>query len=484
MTAVLELGDGSVSIDLMAAPYFAAREVRLAPPPVEAVLDGLTLSAVEYGPRTVRIELNPRASTVGALRDALRSLERFCGVGESRSLARREQVRLTCSLDGSSAGSVSYRVIRGDVDMANTLLREPSLSVAAATGVRVRLLVEPLGRLAAVSIPSTTIANEQGDSSVNYIDLTRISGSRGAHLQLKLADNDGPSAAGPVWIARRSGPGFDDELMLHGGQESTVSITDDRIWQRESGPESATYTEYTTTDVSESTASGGAAGGFRVWTTQPPGRSVRHISQSDTHVGTHRYEVSDPPDGRFKVLVRWKHDNNIGGDAMGAVRVDWTYGELTGTAGQSSYGRSGSFATEDLGDMALPPVPTPSGYGPPDLNLDVFHLYKTTQTFEDDDPWAEWSIDYVMLLPVDEGLVVLEGMPTGGSALLDTLSGEPSVYLVDSGDAVLNTLESTGKAFDIGPESTRIYVVRDDARDPGEVRTVITGSYTPLVAGL
>ena len=93
-------------------------------------------------------------------------------------------------------------------------------------------------------------------------------------------------------------------------------------------------------------------------------------------------------------------------------------------------------------------------------------------------------MDCVTLLPIDEGEVAVNGVGPSERILLDTLSkAGPGVYALDESDLALGPADFEGAPFTIGPEDTRIYVVRDDVSDPSGVKFGVTTSLTPLADG-
>ena len=222
MSATLELTDGATTLDLLGPPYRASQPVRIEPPGARAVLAGQALRGVHYSPRIVETDLNLKAADVTSLRSAIRALESLCSVSESRqSIAHGAPVSLRCQLGGSDAPNTDqgaeYRVLRGELVLPPTLLQEPALSTAhAVTGARLRLLVEPFGRLAQVALPELTVHNEQDGAANNWLDVTGGQGTHGAKLRLKIGDPGGWSGPSRMWVARRSGGAQGGRAVLPG----------------------------------------------------------------------------------------------------------------------------------------------------------------------------------------------------------------------------------------------------------------------------
>ena len=94
------------------------------------------------------------------------------------------------------------------------------------------------------------------------------------------------------------------------------------------------------------------------------------------------------------------------------------------------------------------------------------------------------SIDYIFLLPVDEGVVVVDSVGTDDRVLISNKEDVPGVWLLNTSDVVQSFATFNGGPFNIGPEDTRIYWLRDDVGDPTTNQAVLTPIYTPLMQGI
>ena len=490
MPATVELYDGSTAIDLLGEPYFASRELRFDPPPARPVLAGQTLRGVRYSPRTVEADLNIRASSVPDLRDTLRALESMCAAAERRmSTAVSAPVLLRCQLGDTDGEDVAYRVLRAEVALPPTLLREPTLSTAhAAPGARLRLLVEPFGRLASVSVPAATLHNEQNGSNVNYLDVTNIGGAHGALLQLKVHDPAGTwTGSRKMWIARRSGERRSDKLFFQAeantGVEGTSPLhgSSDQTWIWE------------VAQSSDASGDGDNLGRMR-WSH----RTTNHyVVTSYTNVGHVRITVpgASVPRGLFRVLARVR----VGGNALTTISVPrpsamgfalgWEFGGRSRVPdnGDQVHPTSDQFETLDLGELALAPLALPDGYTAPNLDLNIYGIMDQRNASGRGDLRtysAIWDVDYVTLLPIDEGAAILDNVAPADRILMDAFTDTPGVYILDSADVVQRFADFSGGPFGMGPDDTRIYVVRDEPGGPSGVRATLTAGYTPLVVGV
>jgi len=145
-----------------------------------------------------------------------------------------------------------------------------------------------------------------------------------------------------------------------------------------------------------------------------------------------------------------------------------------------------SYEVLDLGELVLPPVKVPDGYTAPTFDLRIHGTYEDTATANEisDTEHLDWFIDYIFLLPIDEGAAIVDSVQSSDRLLIDSLSETPGVYLLNGSDVIQKFATFTGGPLDIGPEDTRIYVLRDDTADPSTIQFRLTPSYVPQVAGL
>ena len=494
MPATLELTDGVTTLDLLAAPYRASQPVRIEPPEARPVLAGQTLRGVHYSPRIVETDLNLRADDVPSLRNAVRALESLCSVSESRqSIAHGASVSLRCQLGDTNADDAEYRVLRGELVLPPTLLQEPALSTAhAVQGAKLRLLVEPFGRLAQVVRPEVTVHNEQDGVATNWLDITGAGGTHGAKLRLRIGDRGGWGGPARMWVARRSGARRTDRLFFQAVLGTTASghtpfVNSRSTWDGAS--------------VADPNASGSGGNVARMkWSTRT---NTYEVASSPTRAGY--VEINIPgasvPHGLFRALARVRVGGNPYSSPFEAERYEtesalafalgWTFGGRLKDPSEDDrvyLEQTDSFQTVDLGELSIPPMAMPEGYSSPDLRLRVHGIFTPPGAFSDSVVnryySVNWDVDYVVLLPIDEGAVIVDGVDSTDRVLIDTLSDTPGVYLLDDADVVQRYADFTGGPFGLGTEDTRIYVVRDEPGDPSAVRFTLSASYTPLVSGV
>ena len=91
-------------------------------------------------------------------------------------------------------------------------------------------------------------------------------------------------------------------------------------------------------------------------------------------------------------------------------------------------------------------------------------------------------MDFAALIPVDEGAAVVNDVGADDAILLDTMGDAPGIYHPDASNVAREFADFSGAPFSIGPDDTRVYILRDDAGDPSAVSFSAAAKYAPLVA--
>ena len=466
----LELDDGSEVIDLMGEPYFAGADARFTP--VERVMKdsdaGQSGISGVYAPRTAQIELAMRESSAGQIRDGLNRLDSVFVRAETLS---RSEVKLR---RGYGDTNIEYRALWGRVELLPASGKD-----APGLGVKLSLSVEALGRLPVVE-SSDTLRNEREGANRNYVDISHIPGAHGALAQIRILDPTGTwSGTGRMWIGKRSGEGRADNLFFQGESGSIA---------RGSAPFKGGGAVWAGSAQSLSEVSGGERARMAWTKTGPYTTRPEHMLCGSVCITV---AAANIPRGRFRVLgrVRTETDNaELQVGRMGFA-LGWSFGAISKTPDESDavFPQTASeFRTLDLGELTLPPTPAPEGYSTPEFSLDVHGTFSGVGAGNAlGAHHFRWSVDYVALLPIDEGEVVVNGVNTSERVLLDTLSETGAgVYLLDEMDVILGPADFEGVPFTVGPEDTRIYVARDDPADPSGVTFKVGTSLTPLAAGV
>ena len=176
------------------------------------------------------------------------------------------------------------------------------------------------------------------------------------------------------------------------------------------------------------------------------------------------FQLNDVPRGQFRVLARVR---TISDDVADFDHVSfgfgWSYGDktYTPTTAQSEFytvAANNAFETLDLGVVDIPPL------AESDIAItNVFTLRIFTQTLDQltINENYQWDVDYIFLLPIDEGLVILDAAAADVIGI-DSITDPANVFIMDSVDRIEDFPDPTGRPFSLGREPTRIYVLRDD----------------------
>lgn len=88
----------------------------------------------------------------------------------------------------------------------------------------------------------------------------------------------------------------------------------------------------------------------------------------------------------------------------------------------------------------------------------------------------QWDCDYIFLLPVDEGCVIIDDVAAADVLAIDGISDPPGVFKIDGSNLIIDTPDYVGKPFSLGREITRIYILRDDVKG---VTFIVDPKYQP-----
>jgi len=498
MVATLELFDGTTTLDLYdGSDYKAITPLRFGVPPADVILAALSLRGYRYRPRTVTVGLRVIGTSVADLSANVRTLEGMLIVAKERQrLDQGTIVVLKTQLGNTDADDVQYRVLSGDLNLG-PFLDEPGLKAFTAKDGTLTLLLEPLGRLAAISTSAATLENEQDGTDLNHMDITDLAvGEAGetqeaGRLQLKVHDpaTNAWNGSKKMWVAKRSGSRRTDTLFFQGEAESGITAGSDP-----STDDSLTFSSNGAFSIANS--SGGQAS-YMQWKN---GTGVNKTAESSTFLTVGRIEIQiaggSLPKGIFRVLARVQLDRNSSGVLWDAVAgahgfaLGYTFGAKTVTpveADNQVIIAEDAWEMKDLGEIVIPATAVPDGITAPTLELRIHATYNTTTSFNINGSAGgaevRYFVDYIFLLPVDEGMWTVDSIATADRVLADSESDKPGIYVLNSSDVVQKFATKTGSPFDIGPEDTRIYWLRDDTGDPTLIQAVVTPVYTPQVRG-
>ncbi len=487
MAATLELFDGSTTINFLGTTYRATLPVDFDPPPVATAIAGTFLRGLTYRPRTISFDLTVTGASLSDLRTRIRDLDAMLVRAQERqALAQGTLVVLKVQLGNTDTDDISYRVLMGAHTLPRDLLQEPKLSSGfASVRGRLSLLCEPLGRLASVSVASDTLENEQDGANVNYMDITGIGGVEAALAQIKIVPSSG---SGKLWVARRSGSRRTDDLFLQGEEESSIvqgTTPDGAGSDLDFASNGADTTNFAIT-------SAGLVASL-AWENNSGG--LQSLKTTYTNTGYFAYQIAGGslPRGLFRVLARVKVDilNNTSNNWQHmAFALGYSFGAASRTPADGDEVRLAADATWeilDLGEINIPPHAIPDGFTAPALELRIYAVWDpggasvTLGNTED----LVWYIDYLFLLPIDEGAVIVSGLASGDRVLIDSVSDTPGVYVLNASDVVQKFASFVGRPFGLGPEDTRLYaLIQHGNSDPSTITLTVTPTYVPRLVGV
>lgn len=586
----IKISDGTTTINLYDGSDSWVRRggLQMPPPEIRASFtgnpfsDGARLATSNYGNREITIITKIKGTSLADLKTNIRSILRLLNDATQRTLSGfGAQVYLEYQWGDTANQSTFFDILRGDLEMPDDYVNE-FLDDFVVRDARIRLTCEPFGRFTNQDIAQATIENDTFGTFENFMDITTSEsyGDIPAKMYIKVAQS---SAAGTakVWIAKRSGTRYDDDLWTEGEDESsTTTIT------------TAAH-KVTFSNEALATASGGTIGRAKLQVGGTVGGTI-DISRIN-------YTLATPPRGQFRVLNYCRTTETSIATEYAKMKwgVGWGYGDktYTPTAAQGEfYGNSADNTWEvlDLGLLNIPPIaesdiasnnsfelrlfqhvgtalaaPTfvsPSGDNDPsnswsddsfawndntsnwaddaiaintwsgtleftlgtpivcggiryycsgndtDINqIDIDGYYDgswndmfqgafthniwgtvsftdgahTMGTFRiafynDDDAAVKearihdvdfqdgeatsyhWDSDYIFLLPIDEGAVIIDSITPTDALAIDNITDPPNVYTISAGGTILDYPDYVGAPFPLGRENTRLYFLRND----------------------
>lgn len=75
-----------------------------------------------------------------------------------------------------------------------------------------------------------------------------------------------------------------------------------------------------------------------------------------------------------------------------------------------------------------------------------------------------WDIDYMFLLPIDEGVVIIDAVGVTDILAMDGITSPSNMLIISATGEVDDIPDYVGRPFDLGRESTRFYILRDDIK--------------------
>ncbi len=286
------------------------------------------------------------------------------------------------------------------------------------------------------------------ETSANYQDVTTAEahGDVGARIYHKI-DQAGATGSKKIWIAKRSGSRQTDDLWAEGEEASSDTVID------------ATGNTKTMRDVPDSGISGGLYHEF--WLYQGT-----VTTPASTELARLNYTLATVPKGQFRVLARVRQIEGQAGefDHM-KFGFGWSYGGKTKTPSAASgeyYSCAANNTWEilDLGELTLPPVPESDIAGNSSFELRIYCY--ANELLQGILHWY-WQVDWIFLLPIDEGVVILDAIADTDILAIDGITDPPNVFKITA-DLITDYPDRVGNPFVLGRESTRIYVLRNDVK--------------------
>lgn len=285
------------------------------------------------------------------------------------------------------------------------------------------------------------------ESHTNYQDI--ITGEGHGDVAAKLYHKiiqTGATGSKKIWIAKRSGTRQTDSLWLEG----------------------EAYTDYT--DII-------GVPHIKLITGQPlnnvsNGRAIEVDVYSgniaaDTEIMRFNYTIATVPRGQFRLLVRCKvtSDDTADYDHMG-FGFGWSYGTKTKTPSNASSEYYACAADDtwkilDLGEIMLPPIAESDIASNNSLELRLYLYAIDILTLNEH---YIWYIDYIFLLPIDEGVIIVDALASTDRLAIDGLTDPPNVFFIDASEIITDYPDYIGRPFTLGRENTRLYILRDDLK--------------------
>lgn len=592
----LKLSDGTTTIDFYSGSDAIVRMFGLHMPPPEMEseyisspeFDGDRLARSRYKNRTIGITLKVVGTSLSDLQANIRSIHRLLNDARQRTLrGYGAQVYLEYQWGDSAGQSVFFDVLQGELVLPANYFSPWLTANWTIVNAVLNLECKPLGRFTNQDIAQATLENEDYDTNHNYQDIAAAAGHGDipAKMYWKLAMSEATGDK-KVWLAKRSGSRYDDDLWIQGEDEDgTTELTGGGV---------------TFSDETDASQSGGkykrsklaaGAGGY----------------PADTEISRINYDFATPPRGQFRVLVRCRCTNPA--DASEYARMAWGMGYSYGDKSKTPSEVKGEyFAVSadniweilDLGILNIPPIAeskiatnntfqlriyqytkealetgsdgteSPTGHNDPDsawsneanaydevigtyavttnyftnqwcsfielsisavdcagvkfhadrenerinsIDIDAHYAGEAAGTWHDlyegsfaDATWVskyfsdgnhsvdkirfrfyepgngndkaqlnevdfitpnsshQWDLDYIFLLPIDEGVVIIDDVNASDVIAIDGITDPPNVFILDGSGNIEDYPDYVGKPFTLGREDTRLYVLRDDVK--------------------
>jgi hypothetical protein len=281
----------------------------------------------------------------------------------------------------------------------------------------------------------------------NYQDVSMAAadGDLPAKMYLTLTQANA-NAAAKMWVAVRTGDRQTDGLWLEG--EDADAIVDGTDWN-------ALTSRAELYDADPDVFSGAVA-------------SLVCCDNESYDAGEvmfyWRFDISaaNIPKGQFRVLARAV----VGDVSEFGLGLGYSIGGTTKTLSRTSgelvtLATDDTWETVDLGEVTLPPIAAGQIASDDDLQIRIFVMCEDDRSLYEE----VFGLDYIFLLPIDEGVCIVDSVDTTDVLALDSISDPPVVLILDGSGNLQSVPSRTGTPPLLGREDTRIYVLKADHSD-------------------
>jgi hypothetical protein len=281
------------------------------------------------------------------------------------------------------------------------------------------------GRTVFNHLEAGTMAGADSQAETNYLDIYDVPGDIPSLMQIKLAENE---AHTDLWLGARHADRLADAALWHEGNQFTGG---DGLAATSGG----------------SSYSNGVNG---LWDAS----SVGSASTNPASPTIASEVVASPSVGQYRVLCRVLQ----GGTDRYRAAIGFTLGGLTvdpSVAGDYGAVQQTNMGIVDLGSLTISKPPDNMTIG--SLTLRFAFYVTTSMTTEDLD------LDWVFLLPVDFGSMIVNKSSNQDVILVDGISRHRMAVLLDTSDVVQSIPPAqSGVPPQIHPLGTRLYLVSDN----------------------
>lgn len=373
---------------------------------------------------------------------------------------------------------------------STTALRISVFARTAASSESIKVYFDGVYADKVASLPTAwastrTISDRVDDDSqeggVNYVDVYDVPGDLSALAQYRITPADRE-----MWTGVQTGERIGNVATFEGEDNDLFQTMDNQ-----SG-------DFAGSSSTETLASASDGNFFRMRLTDD---GSGNTLDADTIPFRVRFDIASPlPTGTYRVLIRARWQNDTG-STVDAGDIGWAFGwtqgfnsfpSVIGSAiTQASVnmvsmdvlhavadGQDSFFQLLDLGLLTLPVAQSPDGFDYGDFSLHIFAGSKAGIPFGAGTT-ADWELDFVQLVPIDEGFVYtaheVDDVASGRDWLLEGFSVPRTTYeLIGSGvnedDVVSMAPNANGTVPDLSTSGTRIWSQQQSENASGHKR--------------